>query len=31
MPCAMRPRVPIEQGTMAIACHPALPLANGAP
>ena len=30
MPCAMRAQVPIEQGTIAIACQPALPLANGA-
>ena len=30
MPCAMRATVLIEHGTMAIACQPALPLANGA-
>ena len=30
VPCVMRPIVPIEQGTIAIACQPALPLANGA-
>jgi hypothetical protein len=30
MPWAMRAAVPIEHGTTAIACQPALPLANGA-
>jgi hypothetical protein len=30
IPCATRAAVPIEQGTIAIACQPALPLANGA-
>ena len=30
VPWAIRDAVPIEQGTTAIACHPALPLAKGA-